>query len=57
MHKAGLKLKLVMDELPEVQVIATRYSSFELANRFFWRTQGRQEIDYVEERDGFFSRL
>ncbi|MCB0561756.1 MAG: ATP-binding protein [Lewinellaceae bacterium] len=25
-----------------------------LANRFFWRTQDQQEIDYVEERDGFF---
>ena len=25
-----------------------------LANRFFWRTQDQQEIDYIEERDGFF---
>jgi predicted AAA+ superfamily ATPase len=23
-------------------------------NSFFWRTQDQQEIDYVEERDGFF---
>jgi len=23
-------------------------------NRFFWRTQDQQEIDYIEERDGFF---
>ncbi len=29
----GLKLKLAMDELPEVQVIATGSSSFELANK------------------------
>lgn len=29
----GLKLKLVTDELPEVQVIATGSSSFELANQ------------------------
>lgn len=25
-----------------------------LANRFFWRTQYLQEIDYIEEQDGFF---
>ncbi|MCB0579161.1 MAG: DUF4143 domain-containing protein, partial [Phaeodactylibacter sp.] len=25
-----------------------------LANRFFWRTSDQQEIDYVEERGGFF---
>jgi predicted AAA+ superfamily ATPase len=24
------------------------------ANSFFWRTQDQQEIDYVEERDGYF---
>jgi len=22
------------------------------ANRYFWRTQQQQEIDYIEERDG-----
>ncbi len=24
------------------------------SNRFFWRTQDQQEIDYIEERNGFF---
>jgi predicted AAA+ superfamily ATPase len=24
------------------------------ANSFFWRTQDQQEIDYIEERDGYF---
>ena len=24
------------------------------ANTYFWRTQDQQEIDYVEERDGYF---
>lgn len=48
----GLKLKLVIDQLPQVQVVASGSSSFQWANRFFWRTQDQQAIDYIEERDG-----
>jgi len=29
----------------------THYSGIR-ANRYFWRTQQQQEIDYIEERDG-----
>lgn len=27
------------------------------ANRFFWRTKDQQEIDYIEEKDAYFTHL
>ena len=41
-ENVGLALKLVTDELPEVQVIATGSSSFELANRMAEPLTGRK---------------
>ena len=38
----GLKLKLIIDNIPDVQVIATGSSSFELANRINEPLTGRK---------------
>lgn len=46
-HNVGLSLKLISDEIPEVQVIATGSSSFDLANEIQEPLTGRKRVFYL----------
>jgi uncharacterized protein len=52
-----LELRQDTDALWENYLISERMKTLEYnriwVNRYFWRTQDQQEIDYIEERDGF----
>ncbi|MEA3286080.1 MAG: ATP-binding protein [Candidatus Marinimicrobia bacterium] len=43
----GLTLKLIVDEIPSVQVVATGSSSFELADRISEPLTGRKDVFYL----------
>jgi len=53
---AQLELRNDIGALWENYLISERYKHLQYhdiwTNRYFWRTQDQQEIDYVEERDG-----